>query len=98
MNTTLSTNPAQTVAVLPDGHGGYTPCPTLLTEAEAIRYLRLDTLGRKRPARTLQYYRERGMIRPTRISNVNLYTRESLDTFLATMTELTNEGKGRCRS
>jgi len=30
-----------------------TPCPELLTEAEAIRYLRLDTIETKTPADTL---------------------------------------------
>ena len=77
--------------VLADGNGGFMPCPTLLTEEEAIRYLRLDTLGRKDPSKTLQYYRERGLIKATRISNVNFYTRASLDSFVATMTALTNE-------
>lgn len=82
-------------AVLPDGAGGWTPCPTLLTEAEAIRYLRLDLLGRKGPNKTLQYYRERGLIKATRISNVNMYLRESLDEFLATMTARTYQRKGQ---
>jgi len=79
------------MAVLPDGNGGFAPCPALLTEEEAIRYLRLDTLGRKDPGKTLQYYRERGFVRPTRISNVNFYLRGSLDEFLATMTARTYE-------
>jgi len=84
-------NPAFGLAVLPDGNGGYTPCPALLTEGEAIRYLRLDTLGRKDPSKTLQYYRERGLIKATRISNVNFYTRAALDEFVEEMTALTHE-------
>lgn len=28
-------------AVLPDGSGGFTPCPELLTEEELVRYLRI---------------------------------------------------------
>lgn len=32
-------------AVLPDGDGGFTPCPELLTEREAIRFLRLDDIS-----------------------------------------------------
>jgi len=79
------------VAVLPDGNGSFTPCPVLLTEDEAIRYLRLDTLGRKAPSKTLQYYRERGLVKATRISNVNFYTRAALDEFVQTMTALTHE-------
>ena len=31
--------------VLPNGNGSFTPCPKLLTEDEAIRYLRLDVNG-----------------------------------------------------
>ena len=80
-----------TPTVLPDGNGGFTPCPNLLTEAEAVLYLRLDTLGRKDPTKTLQYYREKHLLKATRIGNVNFYTRESLDEFLATMTNLTYE-------
>ena len=36
--------------VLPDGQGGFTPCPELLTEAEAIRFLRLE--GEPAPGNT----------------------------------------------
>jgi len=82
-----------TPAVLPDGEGGFTPCPELLTEAEAIRYLRLDTLGVRDPRKTLQYYRERGLIKPARISNVNRYRRIELDRFMETLTNLTYERK-----
>ena len=85
-NIAVSTPP-----VLPDGNGGFMPCPKLLTEAEAVLYLRLDTLGRKDPTKTLQYYREKHLLHATRIGNVNFYMRESLDEFLATMTNLTYE-------
>ena len=95
MPTDTHVNPVPCLAVLPDGSGGCAPCPNLLTEEEAVRYLRLDTLGRKDSAKTLQYYRERGLIKPTRISNVNFYLRESLDEFLATMTARTFERKGK---
>jgi len=84
-------NPPFGMAVLPDGNGGFTACPVLLTELEAIRYLRLDTLGRKDPSKTLQYYRERGLVKATRISNVNFYTRAAMDDFVQTMTALTHE-------
>ncbi len=91
MRSSADTNVAQSPAVLPDGNGGFTLCPALLTEEEAIRYLRLDTLGRKDPSKTLQYYRERGLVKATRISNVNFYTRAALDGFVDTMTALTYE-------
>jgi len=94
MTPTTHANLTYLPAVLPDGNGGYTPCPAVLTEAEAVRYLRLDTIGRKDAAKTLQYYRERGLIKPTRLSNVNFYLRSELDMFLATMTARTAERKG----
>ena len=88
-------HPVLGLAVLSDGNGGFTPCPALLTAEEAVRYLRLDTLGRKDPAKSLQWYRERALLRATRISNVNFYTRAALDDFLAKMTALTGERRHR---
>ena len=81
--------------VIPNGEGGYEPCPFLLTEEQAIRYLRLDTLKIKNPAKTLEYYRGKGHLKATRISNANFYTRESLDEFLANKTNLTYERRKR---
>ncbi|HUW19446.1 MAG TPA: hypothetical protein VMW16_09100 [Sedimentisphaerales bacterium] len=74
-------------AVLPDGNGGFAPCPALLTEAEAVRYLRLDTLDLKDPLKTLRYYREQKKLRGTFISNRLFYTRKALDEFLEEMTK-----------
>jgi len=82
-------------AILPNTDGGCEPCPHLLTEAQAIRYLRLDTLKVKNPAKTLEYYRAQGHLKATRIGNVNFYTRVSLDEFLATMTNRTYERRKR---
>lgn len=82
-------------AVLPNSEGGHEPCPHLLTEAQAIRYLRIDTLKVKNPAKTLERYRALGHLKATRIGNVNFYTIESLDEFLATMTNLTYERRKR---
>jgi hypothetical protein len=31
-------------AVLPDGNGGFTPCPELLTEEELVRFLRVPPI------------------------------------------------------
>ena len=73
-------------AVLPDGRGGFTPCPTVLTEEEAVRYLRLDLVGHKSPSDTLRYYRERKKLKATRIGRKLFYTRKSLDEFLDRMT------------
>ena len=33
-------------AVLPDGNGGFTPCPALMTEDELICYLRIPEISK----------------------------------------------------
>ena len=76
-----------TPSVLPDGNGGFTPCPEVLTEDEAVRYLRLDLVGHKSPATTLRYYREKKKLKATRISKKLFYTRKSLNEFLEEMTK-----------
>lgn len=74
-------------SVLPDGNGGFTPCPELLTEAEAIRYLRLDIDGPARPENTLRYYREKKKLKGTQIGKRIFYTRKALHEFLEKMTK-----------
>lgn len=64
-------------------------CPELLTEEEAIRYLRLDTIrGLRNPGETLARYRAMGMLRGTQVSKSVFYRRVELDRFLD---RLTNE-------
>jgi len=66
-----------------------TPCPELLTEDEAIRYLRLDTIrGLRNPNETLARYRATGLLRGTQVSKCLFYRRIELDRFLE---RLTNE-------
>lgn len=72
-------------AVLPDGNGSYTPCPEVLTEAEAIRYLRIDK-QKADPAKTLQYYRDKKLLKPTKIGKNLLYSRKELDRFVEVLT------------
>ena len=69
--------------VLPDGNGGFTPCPELLTEEEAIRYLRLDAGGSPKPIKTMEYYRNKDQIVAVQVGKVNRYRRQDLDDFLA---------------
>ena len=75
------------LAVLPDGNSGYGPCPEVLTEQEAIRYLRLDTVDIKNPSTTLRRYRELGLLKGTQISKRVFYLRRQLDSFLQRLTE-----------
>ena len=59
----------------------------LLTEAEALRYLRLDTVDISDPAATLRRYRERRLLRATQVSRRLFYRRVELDRFLERQTE-----------
>lgn len=66
-----------------------TAWPELLTEAEAVRYLRLDTIrGLRNPGETLARYRAMGLLRGTQVSKSVFYRRVELDRFLE---RLTNE-------
>jgi hypothetical protein len=38
-------------AVLPDGNGGFTPCPELLTEKELIAFLRIPEVSKSKDYR-----------------------------------------------
>ena len=61
------------------------PCPELLTSEEAVRYLRLNVNGHKRPDKTLRYYREKGKLRGVRVGKRIRYRREDLEAFLAAL-------------
>ncbi len=63
-----------------------TPVPEVMLEDELVKFLRLKELGIKKPANTLRYYRERGILKPTRIGNRNAYTRTSACEFLEKLT------------
>lgn len=59
--------------------------PALLTEAEAVIYLRLDT--QKADAhKTLQYYREQKRLKSTKIGKNLLYSKIALDKFIEDIT------------
>ncbi|MHC4602142.1 MAG: hypothetical protein ACYS6W_02295 [Planctomycetota bacterium] len=76
-----------TPAVLPDGNGGFSPCPELLTEAEAICYLRLDTIKIKKPSNTLWRYRKYHGLRAVQISKRIFYKRTELERFVEHLME-----------
>lgn len=77
-----------TPAVLPDGNGGFTPCPELLTENEAIRFLRLDGIDVEDPANTLRYYRKKGLLQATQVGKCIRYRRIELERLLERLTEV----------
>ena len=78
-NTENTTYELKAQAVLPNCDGSFTPCPELLTEDEAIRYLRLDVNGPRNPSGTLKYYRDQGVLRAIRIGRNLRYPRKELD-------------------
>ena len=64
------------------------PCPELLTEEEAIRYLRLNEIGIYDPTGTLRYYRKKGLLRATQVGKCIRYRRIELERFLDRLTEV----------
>jgi hypothetical protein len=62
-------------------------CPEVLTEEEAIRYLRLDLIDISNPAETLRRYRSEGKLRGTQIGKCVRYRRVELERFLDRITE-----------
>jgi hypothetical protein len=74
------------VAVLPGAVPE--PCPEVLTEEEAIRYLRLDLINIEDPAGTLAYYRRKGLLRGSQIGKCVRYRRIELERFLDRITEV----------
>ena len=58
------------------------PAPEVMTQEEAIHFLRLDHADLKNPATTLQYYRDKGELKGIRIGKTIRYTKEDLLTFL----------------
>lgn len=73
--------------VLPGSDGKCQPCPDLLTEGEAIRYLRLDTVGISDPTATLRRYRDQNLLRGTQVSKRIFYRRIELERFLDRLTD-----------
>jgi hypothetical protein len=54
----------------------------LLTRDEAIAYLRLDQTGVKNPARSFDFYRQRGLIDAVRMGRCLMFHREDFDKFI----------------
>ena len=72
-------------AVLPNGSGGFTCCPEVLTPREAALYLRIDLNGNWQ--QTLRYYREKKKLKATRIGRRIVYIRKELNIFTEKMTK-----------
>jgi hypothetical protein len=66
------------------------PVPEVLTEQEVIKMLRLDLGGPEDPGQTLAYYRDKGLLRATRIGKRLRYWKHEVLKFLEFQTEETN--------
>ena len=64
--------------------------PDILTQHDAIKFLRLDTDNIKNPKATLKYYRDKGQLRGARIGNNYCYTKKELLNFIEEATNWTN--------
>jgi hypothetical protein len=69
---------------MPDGR----PCTEILFESGLIEFLRLKELSIKNPIGALRYYRERGKLMATWISNCNAYARITACEFLRELTKI----------
>ena len=56
--------------------------PELLTQEEAIRLLRLDSLDLKRPKEALRYLRRTGQIAYVKVCGKVLFPREALEEYV----------------
>jgi len=77
------------ISILPGVNDKWEPAPELLTEEEAIRFLRLDLDGPKDPSKTLAYYRGKKLLCATRVGRKLRYQRTELLKFLDKLTERT---------
>ena len=58
------------------------PCPEILTEEEAIAYLRLPDMGVKNPKHSMYRWRHMGMLVGIKYSKEIVYRRSDLDAFV----------------
>jgi hypothetical protein len=72
---------------MPDG----SIMPELLTEQEAVIFLRLDM--ENNPKRTLKYYRDKGQLRAVKIGTNLLYPKQELLSFIQKATDWFNRNK-----
>jgi hypothetical protein len=82
----MSSNDNINVIFFPDGR----PVPEVLIEKDLIELLRLDEDGPKDPHLTIQYYREKGLLRGIRIGKRMRYTKQEVIRFLEKQTDWTN--------
>lgn len=73
-----------------DGDNGREGIPDLLTQEEAIRLLRLDEVGLKRPKESLRYLRRTGQIGYVKVAGKVLIPREEVAAYIRRHANLTD--------
>ena len=78
---------------MPDG----TPAPTVMTELELVRFLRLDEEGRdpSKARNSIQHYREKRLLRGCRIGRNVRYTLAEVLRFLEAKVAEDNDRRAR---
>ena len=64
------------------------PVPFVLTDADLIRFLRIDETGVEKPGRTLERYRREGWLKGTQIGICIRYQLPDVLNFLSTARDL----------
>ena len=82
----MNSNDTINIIFFPNGR----PVPEVLVEKELIELLRLNEDGPKDPHLTIQYYRDKGLLKGIRIGKRTRYTKQEILKFLEKQTEWTN--------
>ena len=75
------------VCFLPDG----SPAPFIMTEEEAIKFLRIDTNNTKHPEMTIQHYINQGLLTPITIGKCRKYPLSELIKFIERLSDKKQE-------
>ena len=79
---------------MPDGKGGYMPAPEIMSEAEVIRFLRLDESGAKHPKETLRRYRKKFGLKAVQLGKSVRFPLQEVCVFIKLLSEKNpREGK-----
>lgn len=79
--------PDNTIYIGPSFFPDGSAVPDLLSEEETFKFLRLDIDGPQNPQIALKHFRDKGLLRPTRIKKKNCYQRKELLRFMDLMTK-----------
>ena len=67
------------------------PVPLVLDDDDLVTLLRLEKQGKESAKWTIKYYRDKGLLKGTRLGKKIRYTRDEVLKFLDKQTERTNQ-------